>query len=59
MNSFSNTHDTRGIPGNTTPMPETVILGETGDGIVDESAITDAALLAELEEADDATEVAP
>ena len=59
MNRSDIHHDTRGIPGHTTPTPGTVILGATEDGIVDESAITAAAILAELEEADDATEVAP
>ena len=59
MNRNRHPQDTPGTPGHTTPMPETGILGETEDGIVDESAITAAAILAELEEADDATEVAP
>lgn len=49
MNRTDIHHDTRGIPGHTTPTPGTVILGATEDGILDESAITDAAYLADLE----------
>ena len=59
MNRTDRHHNTRGVHGHTTLTPETVILGATEDGIVDESAIAAAAILAELEEADDATEVAP